>query len=384
MYQLNNSTLRKINIGYVLKYENKHFKYHDDNSEQTEDIYQSKATKKAGFDSLDFQNYEHEIFVQLHKAKTYNYKLGVVYQQLQYSLDSINTQQKKTKMFKLRSLSSGRFKDLRYKIQADYNVNGLYRNAFYTDIKFTYPISHVGNASIKILSYRRSPAFNTQSYKSNYEEYKWDNNFKNELVQRYNIGLNTPYGVELKGSYTSLNNYVYWNEKRKPKQHADEIKILEAQLKLKIGIWRISLNNTVQYQSVVQGREVYRIPALLGRNELYYTDYLFDRAMFMQTGVSVKYFSAYQSNDFSPLLNEYYLQNEQVIGNYPMFDLFFNAKVKTLRMYFMVENLTSFADDIMRSWFSKYNTVPFNYYSAPNYPFRDWGIRMGIVWNFFS
>jgi hypothetical protein len=26
----------------------------------------------------------------------------------------------------------------------------------------------------------------------------------------------------------------------------------------------------------------------------------------------------------------------------------------------------------------------FNFYSAPNYPYRDFVIRFGLVWNFFS
>ncbi len=384
LYQLNNDSLHKFNIGYDLKFETKHYKYYDDNSKQTKDIYESEATREGGFDSINFQIYENDIFVQLYKSKVYNYRLGVAYQELEYNLDSLDTEKIKTEMLKLKAVSNFNFKGLKFDMRANYNVNGLYKDAFYIDAKINYPIRYIGNIFIKALSYRRAPAFNAQNYRSNYKRYRWNNDFKDELVQRYGFELNTPYGVVLDASYNTLNNYVYWNKDRKPQQHTDEIRILEAKLSLKLDIWKISLNNTVQYQSIIQGEEVYRLPHFLGRSELYYTDYWFDKAMFVQTGFSVKYFSAYKSNAFFPLLNEYYLQDKQEIGNYPMFDVFFNAKVKTMRMYFIVENLTSFTDDIMRSWFSKHNTVPFNYYSAPNYPFRDWGIRMGIVWNFFS
>ncbi len=75
------------------------------------------------------------------------------------------------------------------------------------------------------------------------------------------------------------------------------------------------------------------------------------------------------TNAYNPLLAEFTLQNDQQIG-YPTFDVFFNAQVRRTRMYLKVDNVTSgFSDK--------------NYFSAPNYPYRDFTIRFGLVWNWF-
>jgi hypothetical protein len=50
--------------------------------------------------------------------------------------------------------------------------------------------------------------------------------------------------------------------------------------------------------------------------------------------------------------------------------VFFNAQVRRTRIYLKVDNVTS--------GFSKKN-----YFSAPNYPYRDFTVRFGLVWNWF-
>jgi hypothetical protein len=75
-------------------------------------------------------------------------------------------------------------------------------------------------------------------------------------------------------------------------------------------------------------------------------------------------------NSYNPVISEFYLQNDQEFGGYPLFDFFVNFRVRTMRVYFKLEHFNS--------GFGEYN-----YYSAPTYPYRDFVIRFGLVWNFF-
>ena len=93
------------------------------------------------------------------------------------------------------------------------------------------------------------------------------------------------------------------------------------------------------------------------------------KPMLVNIGVTFKYFTKYNANAYNPLLAEFTLQNTQEIG-YPTFDVFFNARVRRTRLYLKVDNVTS--------GFSEKN-----YFSAPNYPYRDFTIRFGLVWNWF-
>ena len=51
-------------------------------------------------------------------------------------------------------------------------------------------------------------------------------------------------------------------------------------------------------------------------------------------------------------------------------DFFVNAKIQQTRLYFKLEHFNS-------------SFTGYNFYSAPNYPYRDFSFRFGLVWNFF-
>ena len=75
-------------------------------------------------------------------------------------------------------------------------------------------------------------------------------------------------------------------------------------------------------------------------------------------------------NAYDPLLAEFYVQNESELGGFPRLDFFLNVKVRQTRIYLKAEHFNS--------GFSGYN-----FYAAPNYPYRDFVVRFGLVWNFF-
>jgi hypothetical protein len=54
-----------------------------------------------------------------------------------------------------------------------------------------------------------------------------------------------------------------------------------------------------------------------------------------------------------------------------MLDFFINAKVQQTRIYLKAEH------------FNSSFSAP-TYYAAPEYPYRDFIVRFGLVWNFFS
>ena len=90
-----------------------------------------------------------------------------------------------------------------------------------------------------------------------------------------------------------------------------------------------------------------------------------------QTGFTLNYFTAYYANDYNPLIGEFYIQEQKKIGNFSLIDFFINAKVLQTRIFLKAEHFNSMF------------TKP-NYYSAPSYPYRDFIVRFGLVWNFFQ
>jgi hypothetical protein len=76
-------------------------------------------------------------------------------------------------------------------------------------------------------------------------------------------------------------------------------------------------------------------------------------------------------NAYNPLLGEFYVQNRKELGAFPMLDFFINTKVRQTRIYLKAEHFNS-------------SFTGNTFYAAPNYPYRDFVIRFGLVWNFFS
>jgi hypothetical protein len=125
-------------------------------------------------------------------------------------------------------------------------------------------------------------------------------------------------------------------------------------------------------QKVVDGESYFKVPSLVTRNSFYYSDYVFKgKPLYLQTGITFKYFTKFNAGSFDPLINEFTLQNDTEIGNYPIFDFFVNAQIRRTRLFFKVENFTA-------------SFTGRNYFAAPNYPYRDLTIRFGLVWNFFN
>ncbi|MDF0709087.1 putative porin [Flagellimonas okinawensis] len=233
----------------------------------------------------------------------------------------------------------------------------------------------------------RMPDFNYLLYQSDYRNFNWQNNAAFEKVNTQSIKFafdSKNFGL-LEAEYSALDNYTYFastatedqivsgleNAFVRPFQESGTINHLKVKYQKELKWRKWALMNTVMYQNVTQDNQVLNLPEVVTRNSLYFSSDVFKKAMFLQTGVTFKYFTSYNMNAYNPLLGEFYIQNNEELGGYPLLDFFINAKVKQTRIYLKAEHLNSLFSEP-------------NYYAAPNYPYRDFVIRFGLVWNFFS
>ena len=216
----------------------------------------------------------------------------------------------------------------------------------------------------------KSPNFNTVLYQSAYNEYNWQNdNFKKINTRNIAFEMQSKW-INASASFTNIENYTYFDNTSKPQQSGENVTYLKVKANNEFKFGKFALNNTILFQQVSSGQDVFRVPNLVTRNTLYYADFFFEgKPLFLQTGITFKYFSKYNANAFNPLLNEFTIQNTTEIG-YPTFDLFINAQIRRTRIYLKADNLSSLF-------------LKKNYFSAPNYPYRDYVIRFGLVWNWF-
>jgi hypothetical protein len=233
----------------------------------------------------------------------------------------------------------------------------------------------------------RKPDFNYLLYQSDYLNYNWDNSstFENEQVQSVYAGIRSDTWGNLEAQYSSADNYSFFRsiadasqieegEERafvRPFQQAERINQIRVKYQKEFRWRKWSFDNTLLYQEVDQSEEVLNVPSLVTRNTIYFSSDVFEKAMFIQTGITFKYFTEYYMNSYNPLMAEFYVQDREKVGGFPLLDFFINARVRSARIYLKAEHFNS-------------SFTGNNFFAAPNYPYRDFVIRFGLVWNFFS
>lgn len=234
--------------------------------------------------------------------------------------------------------------------------------------------AHKVSADLKVHSV--APNFNFLLFQSDYVNYNWQNDFNNVKTQQLNVDFTSEKIANVSLSYTGIDEYAYFAIKENdstptPQQYAGRVDYVKVKAQKDLRYKKFGLENTILYQRALSGEEVLKLPQFITRNTLYFEDRWFNKAVFVQTGATFKYYSDYHMNGYDPVLGEFYVQNSNELGGYPQFDIFFNARVQQVRFYFKYEN------------FNALFTSENNYFSAPGYPYRDSVIRFGIVWNFF-
>lgn len=263
----------------------------------------------------------------------------------------------------------------RFALYGDAMVNlfGDFSGHYFT-AGFDYAINRSNTLNVELNSNERAPNFNYLLYQSDYLSYNWQTGFENQRTRELSGRLISLNLLNLTGSFSQIDNYTYFSQNAegeiKPFQYGGMVNYLKLRAHRQFHYGKFALDNTVMYQRVVEGNEVFNVPELVTRNSLYYQDHWFQRALFLQTGFTVKYFTSYNMNGYDPVLAEFFVQNEVELGNYPVVDFFFNGKIRTARIYFQLEHVNSLLTGN-------------NNFSAPDYPYRDFIVRFGLVWNLF-
>ena len=246
------------------------------------------------------------------------------------------------------------------------------------DAKMQYDLNDKTQFFFRYQNINKLPNNNYNLYQSSYVSYNWSNDFKNEKINSISANAITPW-LDASIQFSTLNDHLYFTDVSTdatmqlvaPKQYSGTINYVSAKVSKEFKFGKFALDNSVLYQKTTQNALILNVPEIVTRNTFYFSDNMFHKALFFQTGITFNYFTNYYANDYNPVIGEFFVQNKKQIGNYPNFDLFFNGKIQRTRIYLIAEHFNS-------------SLSGNNYYSAPNNPYRDFTIRFGLVWNFFE
>lgn len=366
-------------VGSTLSYEDKFYEYRQNAPfEGFGASYLTANLKKT----TKLEDFRAKGYVALNHSLLGNIKASVGYTNYNYGYNSVIELQEGriTNRLKGSLLEIGATYTKNYKcfqlygkgtlnIAGDFSGNYLYGAA-------AYQLNEQNQVKAFINLHSVAPNFNFLLYQSDYVNYNWQTNFENVKKQEIGFNLQSTKLLDATLTYTGIEDYTYFAIAEEattptPQQFNGRIDYLKVKAEREFRYKKFRLMNTILFQQVVNGEGVFNVPQIVTRQSIYFQDEWFKKAAFIQTGIGFKYFTKYNMNGYDPVLAEFFVQNNEEIGGFPLIDIFFNAKVRQTRIYFKYEHFNEL--------FNSTN----QHFSAPGYPYRDAVIRFGLVWNFF-
>ena len=229
------------------------------------------------------------------------------------------------------------------------------------------------NAKVNFQS--ASPSFNLLINSSVYKKFNYYfADPKNQSITEIGGDVNLKwFKSSVFANYFRIDNYTYFDAQSLPQQSSASVNISQIGGEATFSYGKFHLNPKMLFQSAIGNKNLLPMPNFVGRANVFYQTKAFKNAAEIQTGVKAYYFSKFASRDFSPVLNEFILPNDNSysIGGQPIVDVYFNLKVK--RMFFFIE-AQHLNTTLMKN----------KSFTAPYYPLYDFRLNLGIVWYLFS
>lgn len=375
------SISKSLSIKNIINFEDKYFQF-DQNTSST---FLGDSFNESNIrDRVTLENFETKLLINYKAPILGDINLGLSYNDVNYGYDNVtilNGEQIpnriKDNIINLEGKYFNQVGEFSVNSKIGANITGQFENKFFLG-EITYDIQddfyikgHIGYNS-------SSPNYNILLYQSDYINYNWNNiqNFENQNNYDLKFEFNSNKLFQFSLYYVNIDNFSFFSSENdsntiKPEQLKESINLYKLRLDKEIKLGKFALDNSILYQKVNDDSQSLNLPKLVVRNTIYYSNHFFkNKALFLQTGITFNYFSEYFMDGYDPLLAEFYTQNQTELGGFPRLDFFINAKIRQTRIFLKAEHFNS-------------SFTGYDYFSAPNNPYRDFSIRFGLVWNFF-
>lgn len=182
--------------------------------------------------------------------------------------------------------------------------------------------------------------------------------------------------TRLSGDYFLLSNFTYFTGHNTARQNAALFNILRLGISRETRLsryWRWHLDAHVQ---LTAADAPVNLPLLYTRNRIAYEGRFF-RNLQLSTGLDLRYVSPFRADDYSPVLGQFFLQDDRIIANLPDIAAYLNFRIRNFTAFTRIENLNTAS---LRYGFGFKNAN----FAAPAYPMQDMIIRVGIFWIFVN
>jgi hypothetical protein len=236
------------------------------------------------------------------------------------------------------------------------------------NLQTTFPLFGK-EASVSAGGYLRNvkPAFFQRNHHSRY--FWWDSQARPLVnVQQFRaegkVHLESTH-TTLAAGVESIQNYVFFNAKGLPEQYGSNLQVFSARLRQDFYYRSFGWENEVAYQ-LSSEPGVLPLPQASAYSNLY-VHFKLAKVLSLQMGVNTYYHTAYYAPYYEPATQQFILQSEKEVGNYPLINAFINFHLKQTRFFAMFYNVgSSFIGEPA-------------YFSLSHYPLNPMLVKLGVA-----
>ncbi len=223
-------------------------------------------------------------------------------------------------------------------------------------------------AGLEQLAYRPNEQF--MRFYSN--AFSWEYSLKQMQVSKLFAGIQTTgfrHNFSIQIQSFLLNNWVYVNQFNKPVQNNKVISVNNIEITKTFQLGILFLEQSILLQQ--SNNNVIQIPDFAAKGRWYLNGRIFKKVLLIQAGIDFWYNTAYYGNNWNPVSKTFYIQNNTLIGNYPLVDLFICGQVKKAVLFAKLEHANM---DLIQGGF----------YASPHYPLPTRVFKLGIKWRMYQ
>jgi hypothetical protein len=241
-------------------------------------------------------------------------------------------------------------------------------------------------ASARQMLYK--PSYLTQAYRGqhNYWDYYLTDDGGLNDVEMSQIGgyvhyKNSVLAISPGITFTRLRNFIFFDQVTTddsvqqvvPVQSGGNQILASPEARLSLTFFRhITFSNQAIYTIFLENNDdAIRAPELFVNAQLSYANIFFNGNLDMHAGIDLHWKSGYYAPGYDPAIQQFYTQDVLESPDFPVVDLFFNAKIKRARIFFRYNNLVQ----IMKGT---------GYMPTPEYPGQRNVFDFGFDWSFYD
>lgn len=182
--------------------------------------------------------------------------------------------------------------------------------------------------------------------------------------------------LSLGARYFLAGNYIYFKNISQAEQEGTLFNVLQLSAQKKFRLSRRWNWYAEAFAQQATPNAPVNLPLLFTRNRLAYEGKMF-KNLNLSTGLELRYHTPFKADGYSPVLGQFYLQNDTTISNLPDIAAFLHFRIRSFYMFVRAENLNSMQVSPSFGFFNN-NLV------TPSQPLPGFFMRFGIFWGFVN